>query len=78
MINSKPLYGHVQEVTPNNGPITVFLEALVGMHTVAVKNVKPINLCDSKLRFIVKFVLYDVNRTAISDSVVKALPTKQI
>ena len=49
-VGSKPLHGHVQEVSPNNGPITVFLEALVGMHTVAVKNVKPLAFCSSKYR----------------------------
>ena len=53
---SKPLYGHVQEISPNNGPITVFLEALVGKHTVAVKNVKPLDYySDSKLLNIVLF-----------------------
>nr|XP_026689612.1 OTU domain-containing protein 4 isoform X2 [Ciona intestinalis] len=41
-IYSKPLVGHVQEVSPNHGPITVFIEALGGRHTISVKNVKPL------------------------------------
>ncbi|XP_076806484.1 uncharacterized protein LOC143449994 isoform X1 [Clavelina lepadiformis] len=40
-IYSKPLIGHVQEVSPDNGPITVFIEALGDRYTIAVKNVKP-------------------------------------
>lgn len=45
---SKPLVGHVQEVCPDNGPITVFIEALGGMHTTAVKNVKPFETYSGK------------------------------